>query len=58
MKPFHFSELSDMRCSCGKRLKKNLIAKKPHADMCFKCWYALETHRKGGHGQGRQIKNF
>jgi len=38
-KPFRFNELSDKKCACGARLKKNLLAKRPDADKCFKCFY-------------------
>jgi len=38
-KKYRFDELSDKRCiKCGERLKKNLIEKKPTANMCYKCY--------------------
>jgi len=27
-KPFNFTELSDVKCQCGKKLKKNVVARK------------------------------
>ncbi len=43
-KPYTNTELSDKRCrSCGKRLKKNLLAKRPDADLCYRCF----TGKKG-----------
>ena len=39
-KQFRFTELSSKKCEvCGARLKKNLLAKKPGANKCFKCYY-------------------
>ena len=39
-KPFDNTELSDKRClTRRRRLKKNLIAKKPNADQCYRCWW-------------------
>jgi hypothetical protein len=37
-KPFKFNELSpDRKCrKCGKPLKKNVLAKHPDADLCWK----------------------
>lgn len=32
----HFSVLSDRTCTeCGKKLKQNVIDRKPKADLCF-----------------------
>ena len=53
------TELSTKTCKkCGKPLKKNLLNKLPNAELCFKCWYPIETARKGGHGQGRIERGF
>lgn len=39
-KIFRFDELSDKRCQdCGIRLKKNLVARKPTAKMCYVCFW-------------------
>ncbi|MBA7562304.1 hypothetical protein ES708_03956 [subsurface metagenome] len=39
-KPHRFNDLSDRRCTaCGNRLKKNLLAKKPGAKLCWRCFY-------------------
>lgn len=36
-KPFAYTEVSDKKCEvCGKQLKKNLIAKKPDANICYR----------------------
>ena len=38
-KPYKFTELSDKKCVvCKTALKKNLIAKKPNAIKCYKCF--------------------
>jgi len=38
-KPYKFNQMSERKCVvCGKRLKKNLLEKKPDADMCYKCF--------------------
>lgn len=38
-KPYKFTDKSGVRCvACGTRLKKNLVVKKPDADMCYKCF--------------------
>ncbi len=37
-KPFDYKELSNKRCcGCGRKLKKNLVAKNPDATRCYKC---------------------
>jgi hypothetical protein len=59
MKPFSNTELSDRKCSqCGDLLKKNLLEKRPNAHLDWKCFYPMETARKGGHGKGRQDRRF
>lgn len=55
-KPYLNVDLSDKKCACGKRLKKNLLAKKPNADKCWGCWYPDDQKRRGGHMQGRKEK--
>jgi hypothetical protein len=47
-KPFHYLALSPKKCSCGKRIKKNLLAKQPNAFDCFHCYYTAEITRRGG----------
>ena len=48
-KPYAYTELSNIRCSsCGKRLKKNLLAKKPKAQLCYICYRALKSTRQEG----------
>lgn len=39
-KPFMFNQLSGVKkcVVCGKGLKRNLLEKKPDADMCYKCF--------------------
>ena len=33
-----FRVMTDVKCkNCGKMLKFNLIRKKPHASICYKC---------------------
>jgi hypothetical protein len=37
-KPYTFNQRSVLMCKvCGRTLKKNLLAKNPTADRCFKC---------------------
>ncbi|NIO83426.1 MAG: hypothetical protein GTN53_22955 [Candidatus Aminicenantes bacterium] len=37
-KLFKHTDLSDRRCiDCGRRLKKNLIARRKNAARCYKC---------------------
>ena len=39
MQKVSFQFLSDKVCiKCGKRLKQNLVNKKPGASHCYKCW--------------------
>jgi hypothetical protein len=47
-KPYSYLALSPKKCSCGKRLKMNLLAKKPNALDCFHCHYTAEIARRGG----------
>lgn len=51
-KPFRHTELSDRRCiDCERRLKKNLISRKPTAKRCYKCYRIRRfkhQHKKGG----------
>lgn len=52
-KPYHYNDLSDRRCKrCGSRLKKNLLAKRPNAELDFKCWYPAEMARRGANHKG------
>jgi hypothetical protein len=38
-KPYANTDLSDRKCKkCGNRLKKNLLVKKPNAELCYKCF--------------------
>ena len=42
-KPHEFHELSDILCSnpsCGNRIKKNVVARKPEGTpiICWSCW--------------------
>jgi hypothetical protein len=42
-KPFKHTDLSEKRCKlCHRPLKKNLLAKRPDAELCYKC-FALKT---------------
>ncbi len=43
-KPYKFTELSDVMCRCGRKLKKNLLAKKPGATKCYKCFMKHRTN--------------
>lgn len=46
-KPFTNIDLSERKCKkCGRYLKKNLIAKIPGAEYCWRCW-----REKGGSQQ-------
>ena len=52
-KPYTYREMSNKKCaSCGKNLKKNLVAKKPNATLCYICYRAVrnasqaEKHRE------------
>jgi len=43
-KPFNYDERSDRVCkrpACERRLKKNVLARNPDADICYKC-FAIE----------------
>lgn len=41
------TEFSEKGCeSCGKPLKKNLLAKQPRARFCYRCWYPIKM--RGG----------
>lgn len=47
-KPFRYTELSDRVCKtlgCERRIKKNVLVKKPDADRCYKCYRRI---RMGG----------
>jgi hypothetical protein len=47
MKKFKQTELSEKRCvTCGNRLKKNLVAKRPNANKCWKDFYPAEMARR------------
>jgi hypothetical protein len=47
-KAFDFRQLSDRKCrECGRQLKRNLIEKKPKADLCYKCFKKM-LGQKGG----------
>ena len=48
-KPYQYKELSNIRCHlCGKRLKKNVIVRKPTADTCYVCSRILRITRQEG----------
>jgi len=36
-KPFTHTELGDVRCKCGRFLKKNVLSRQPNATLCYKC---------------------
>lgn len=43
-KPYTYREMSNKRCAvCGKNLKKNLVAKKPDAKLCYICYRAARN---------------
>jgi hypothetical protein len=60
-KPFGYRVMSNKKCGCGKGIKANLLAKKPNATQCFRCWYPAEIKRRGGVAfagrTGRQVAN-
>ena len=42
------SEFTEKRCAdCNKFLKKNLIFKRPNANLCYRCFYLKERARRG-----------
>jgi hypothetical protein len=48
-KQYHFEELSEKTCitpGCGKRLKKNLVTKRPTAVRCYACHNVFVVIRK------------
>ena len=57
-KPYRFDALSDRKCRlCSKRLKKNLVAKKPDADLCWICFYPQRNPEVAGTaGQTQQAE--
>jgi len=47
-KPYTYREMSNKKCaSCGKNLKKNLVAKKPNATLCYICYRAAKNQQEG-----------
>jgi len=39
-KPYRYNELSEKECStpgCKRRLKKNVLARRPGTEQCYKC---------------------
>ena len=50
-KKSHFTVKSNERCKvCGVQLKKNLVDKKPNANMCYKCYGEANPHDNIGRG--------
>ena len=44
-KPYTYREMSNKKCaSCGKNLKKSLVAKKPNATLCYICYRAARNN--------------
>lgn len=47
-KKHNFRDVSERRCkNCGKRLKLNLLEKKPAAKLCYACHHAQDMQRRG-----------
>lgn len=47
-KPYKYNVLSNVRCIiCNKRLKKNVVERKPTADKCYVCSRVLRLARQG-----------
>ena len=45
-KPYQYDILSDQTCEkCGRKLKMNLVAKKPTAKVCYRCYMRLRGKR-------------
>jgi RNA polymerase-binding transcription factor DksA len=37
-KDFKYNELSNISCDkCGKRIKKNVLSRKPNVRLCYRC---------------------
>jgi len=50
MKKKPYNALSNKRCSvCGKRLKQNLIDRRPDAEYCYKHYPLSKKNRPGAH---------
>jgi RNA polymerase-binding transcription factor DksA len=51
-KPFTHDRLSNKLCiGCGKRIKRNLLHRKPDAKFCYSCFKTaqLKHQRREGH---------
>ncbi len=56
-KPFRNTELSTKKCiSCARRLKANLLVKKPKAEKCYRCYWPAEMKRRGFNVGSRRSK--
>jgi hypothetical protein len=48
-KQYKFNELSNVKCiKCGKKLKMNLVSKKPTAKICYACLPFNPGNNTGG----------
>jgi len=46
-KPYKFTELSDKTCAtCPKKLKKNVVERKPTAEHCYKCSQIIRDNKQ------------
>ena len=41
-KPFEFNGLSEVTCKCTAKIKKNVLARKPNARLCYNCYRIKE----------------
>jgi len=52
MKKVKFTELSNITCDCGQKIKQNLINRKPDSEQCYKCFSKNKTM-----ATAKQVKN-
>jgi hypothetical protein len=50
------SAMSDVACSCGKLLKKNVVTRKPTARHCYSCGRSLEGHNGNPIRTAREVR--
>ena len=58
-KPFRFNELSAKKCStkgCQRKIKKNVLDRKPGTELCFDCYRALQAGRGRFMNTAREIR--
>ena len=56
MKKHSFRSMSDRVCNCGRKIKKSMIDKNPHAKYCYKCYRNIQANKGNIISTAREVK--